>query len=52
MWCVWYLEHLQIMRNIMSEKASELPELDSPATPGLSSEARERIKKQLIANKP
>ena len=52
MWCVWYLEHLQIMRNTMRENASELPELDSPSTPGLSPEARERIKQRLIANKP
>ncbi len=51
MWCQWYMEHLQIMRNSLRESGPEFPELDAPATPGLSSEARERIKQQLIANK-
>jgi len=46
-WCVWYLEHLQIMRDTMRENASELPELDSLSTPGLSPEARERIKQAI-----
>jgi hypothetical protein len=47
MWCVWYLEHLQIMRDTMREDASALPELDSTSTPGLSPEARERIKQAI-----
>ena len=51
MWCVWYLEHLLIMRNTLRENSSESTELDSATTPGLSAEARERIKQQLIANK-
>ena len=47
MWCVWYLEHLQIMRTTMRENVSDLPALESPSTPGLSPEARERIKRKL-----
>ena len=47
MWCVWYLEHLKIMRTAMRENASDLPELESRSTPGLSPEARERIKKAI-----
>lgn len=47
MWCVWYLEHLQLMRTTIRENASDLPELESPSTPGLSPEARERIKRKL-----
>lgn len=47
MWCVWYLEHLKIMRTAMRENASDLPELESPSRPGLSPEARERIKKAI-----
>jgi hypothetical protein len=47
MWCLWYLEHLQIMRNAMREKAAGTPEMDFPSAPTLSSEARERIKRQL-----
>lgn len=50
MWCVWYLEHLQVMRRTMRESAAE-SELDSPSAPGLSPEARERIKQKIVANK-
>jgi hypothetical protein len=46
-WCLWYLEHLQIMRNTVRAKAAEDPDDDFPSTPFLSSEARERIKSQL-----
>jgi hypothetical protein len=49
-WCVWYLEHLQLIRETV-RKDSELPELD-PSAPGLSLEARERIKQHLLSNKP
>ncbi len=51
MWCQWYMEHLQIMRNTLHETGTDIPELDSPSTPGLTSEARERIKQQLVADK-
>ena len=47
MWCVWYLEHLQIMRTTMRENAADLPEPESPSIPGLSPEARERIKEAI-----
>lgn len=47
LWCVWYLEHLQIMRNTLHEKATKTPEMDFPSAPGLSPEARERIKRNL-----
>lgn len=46
-WCQWYLEHLEIMRNAMREKGTESPEMEFPSAPTLSSEARERIKRQL-----
>jgi hypothetical protein len=51
MWCVWYLEHLQLIRDTARENPQDLPEVD-PSTPGLSPEARDRIKQQLLANKP
>jgi len=51
MWCVWYLEHLQLIRDTVSKDSQDMPELD-PSSPGLSPEARERIKQRLLANKP
>ena len=51
MWCVWYLEHLQLIRDTAREHPQDLDEPD-PSTPGLSPEARDRIKQQLLANKP
>lgn len=47
LWCVWYLEHLQLMRDTIRSKAAQEPNLDSSALPQLSSEARERIKLSL-----
>ena len=46
-WCLWYLEHLQVMRNTMQAKAAADQDNDLPSGPVLSSEARERIKLQL-----
>lgn len=46
-WCLWYLEHLQIMRRTMRGKAAQTSELDYPAEFALSAAARERIKRQL-----
>ena len=46
-WCQWYLEHLEIMRNSLREKAGQSPEVDFPSAATLSSEARERIKRRL-----
>ena len=42
-WCQWYLEHLQIIREVARANA-EAPDLTGPT---LSSEARERIKRNL-----
>ena len=47
LWCVWYLEQLQLMRETIRSKAAQEPILDSSAVPPLSSEARERIKLSL-----
>ncbi len=46
MWCVWYLEHLQLIRDTVRKDSQDLPELD-PSTPGLSPEAHDRIKQKL-----
>ena len=45
LWCLWYLEQLQIMRDTMRANAAETAEIDSAVT--LPAEARERIKRQL-----
>jgi hypothetical protein len=47
LWCVWYLEHLELMRNTIQAKATQEPNLDSSALPPLSAEARERMKLRL-----
>ena len=44
-WCQWYMEHLHIIRETARAKADEPPDLMSGA--GLSSEARERIRRRL-----
>ena len=45
MWCVWYLEHLQLVRSSLRAETSQEPTLSS--TPGLSDDARERLKRSL-----
>src|SRR5258705_9391198 len=47
LWCVWYLEHLQLMRDTIQTKAAQEPNLDASALPPLSAEARERLKLRL-----
>lgn len=47
LWCVWYLEHLNLMRDTIRTKASQEPNLKSSSLPPLSAEARERIKLSL-----
>ena len=47
LWCVWYLEHLNLMRDTIRTKASQEPNLDSSSLPPLSAEARERMKLRL-----
>ncbi len=47
LWCVWYFEHLQLMRTTIRTKAEQVPNLDSSSLPSLSSAARERMKQSL-----
>lgn len=47
LWCVWYLEHLNLMRDTIRAKASQESNLDSSSLPPLSPEARERMKLRL-----
>lgn len=47
LWCVWYIEQLQLMRTSIRSKAEQEPNLDSSSLPSLSSEARERIRREL-----
>ncbi len=44
-WCQWYLEQLHLIRDTARAKGSESPDLNT--RPGLSPEARERIKRNL-----
>ena len=39
------------MRNSMREKGAQNPQMDFPSAPTLSSEARERMKRQLTGEK-
>ena len=44
-WCQWYMEHLQIIRDTSRTKADKAPDLMTSAT--LSNDARERIRRRL-----
>jgi hypothetical protein len=45
-WCVWYLEHLRMMRKTLREGPSDIS--DNKSSEGsLTAEARERIKRAL-----
>lgn len=44
-WCQWYMEHLQVIRDTSRAQANEAPDLVTSAT--LSNEARERIRRRL-----
>jgi hypothetical protein len=46
-WCVWYLEHLQLMRAAIKLKSALDPDISSSSPSHLSDEARERIKRRL-----
>ncbi len=46
-WCQWYFEHLQVMRQTIQAKAAETTESGAASEPRLSPEARERIKRRL-----
>lgn len=45
-WCQWYMEHLLTLRETVRTQAAEPPEANF-SSPGLSSEARERIRQKL-----
>ena len=47
LWCVWYLEQLQLMRETIRSKAAQEPNLESSSLPPLSPEARQRMKLSL-----
>jgi hypothetical protein len=47
LWCVWYIEHLQLLRTTIRTRAEQEPNLDSSSLPSLSSAARERMKQSL-----
>ena len=47
LWCVWYIEHLQLLRTTIRAKAAQEPNLDSASLPLLSPEVRERMKQRL-----
>ena len=44
-WCQWYMEHLQLIRDSSRARADEVPEVISNAT--LSNYARERIRRRI-----
>jgi hypothetical protein len=46
-WCQWYLEHLQTLRSTLRAQPPEPPEENFAATPGLSVEAKDRLKQRL-----
>src|SRR5258708_2615727 len=43
LWCVWYLENLQLMRETIQTKAAQEPNLDSSALPPLSPQPRDPL---------
>lgn len=51
-WCVWYLEHLHMMRNAIRRRAAQVADDESSSAPTLSAEARERIKRALSRKNP
>ena len=46
-WCVWYLEHLKLIRRSARASATIPHEIDFAPAVALSPEARERIKQQI-----
>jgi putative zinc finger protein len=50
MWCQWYLEHLQLMRDTMRVQKNENDDAEVSPTTRLSDEARERIRHSLTNN--
>ena len=46
-WCQWYMEHLLLLRDTLRAQPTEPSEGNLSNTPGLSDEARERLKRAL-----
>ena len=46
-WCVRYLEQLQLMRDTLRARGARLPEDEETSAASLSAEARERMKRAL-----
>lgn len=46
-WCVWYLEQLNIMRDAAGARAAQLSDEESSLTTSLPTEARDRLKRAL-----
>ena len=49
-WCVWYLEHLRVLRDTLRTRGDAERTDDDAAEIHLSREARERIKRALESN--
>lgn len=49
MWCLWYMEHLQLMRDALRLQENE-SDADVSTSTRLSDEARERIRRSLTNN--
>lgn len=50
MWCLWYMEHLLLMRDALRLQENPGDDLDVSTTTRLSDEARERIRHSLTNN--
>jgi hypothetical protein len=50
MWCLWYMEHLQLMRDALRVQENETDDVEVSTTTRLSDEARERIRRSLTNN--
>ena len=50
MWCLWYLEHLHMMRDALRLEENENDDVEVSTTTRLSEEARERIRRSLTNN--
>jgi hypothetical protein len=46
-WCQWYMEHLKTIRETLRRQPSQSSEGNLANTPGLSDDARERLKRNL-----
>jgi len=51
-WCVWYMEHLHLMRDAIRLRAEKMNDDDATASLSLSADARERMKRALNQQKP